>query len=205
MVRCAITDTVPIDNDLQGRRDALIESAQRWSAEGVELVQLRQKHLEAGALLQLAEEMLRGIRSHAGSHTKLLVNGRADVAIAAAADGVHLTSHAGELTPEQVRRLFAHAGLPAPVVSISCHTLDDVARARQNRGDYILFGPVFEKRSGGELIAPGSGLEVLAAACKQADGVPVLALGGITLENARTCLDSGAAGIAGIRFFHCES
>ncbi|HSU19085.1 MAG TPA: thiamine phosphate synthase [Acidobacteriaceae bacterium] len=205
MVRCAITDTVHVDRDPHAQRRALLESAQRWSAEGVELVQLRQKHLEAGALLQLAEEMLAVIRSRTGSRTKLVVNGRADVAVAAAADGVHLTSHAGELTPEQVRCLFAYAGLAAPVVSISCHTLDDVARARQEHADYILFGPVFEKRSGGELIAPGSGLELLAAACKQADRVPVLALGGITSENTPACLESGAAGVAGIRLFHCES
>jgi thiamine-phosphate pyrophosphorylase len=135
------------------------------------------------------------------SPTKLLINTRADVAMTAKAHGVHVTSHPDELTPQQVRELYTHAGLAAPVVSISCHTPADIARARHNAADFILFGPVFEKRVDGELVTEGIGLEALALACAIAQQVPVLALGGITEENSGACLAAGAAGIAGIRTF----
>ena len=135
------------------------------------------------------------------SSTKLLINTRADVAIAARAHGVHLTSHTDELMPQQVRELYTHAGLPAPIVSISCHTPADIARARHNAADLILFGPVFEKRVNGELVSEGVGLEALALACAIAQQVPVLALGGITAQNSAACLAAGATGVAGIRTF----
>jgi thiamine-phosphate pyrophosphorylase len=148
---------------------------------------------------------------------ELLVNSRADVAIAVAAAGVHLTAAPGELTPAQVRQLYAAAGLPEPIVSVSCHTLAEVARARDSAASLILFGPVFEKVtfekavSAGEPIATGSGplatgagLHLLRAACAAAASIPVLALGGITQANTAACLAAGAAGIAAIRLFIME-
>jgi thiamine-phosphate pyrophosphorylase len=100
-----------------------------------------------------------------------------------------------------VRELYTHAGLPAPIVSVSCHTPSDIARARHNAADFILFGPVFEKCVNGELVAGGVGFEALTLACAIAQQVPVLALGGITHENSAACLAAGAAGVAGIRLF----
>src|SRR6185437_7517088 len=146
---------------------------------------------------------------------KLLINSRADVAITVRADGVHLTSSPGELTPEQVRALYTEAGLPLPTVSLSCHTLADVIATRGLKSeddlcfapnpatapDLILFGPVFEKRVGNELVAGGSGLDLLRRACAAAAPIPVLVLGGITKENSAACLEAGASGIAGIRLF----
>jgi thiamine-phosphate pyrophosphorylase len=105
------------------------------------------------------------------------------------------------LKPQQVRELFTHAGLPPPIVSVSCHTPTDIARARHNAADLILFGPIFEKRVDGELVSAGVGLEALALACAIAEQVPVLALGGVTSETAGACLAAGAAGIAGVRIF----
>jgi thiamine-phosphate pyrophosphorylase len=171
-----------------------------WADAGVDLIQLREKHLEGGALLQLAEAALCALHE-TPSHAKLLINTRADLAIAARAHGVHLTAHPDELSPQQVRALFAHAELPTPIVSVSCHTLDDITRARDNRADLILFGPVFEKRNGGELISAGIGLETLRRACELAQPASVLALGGISNENAAACLAAGTAGVAGIRLF----
>ncbi len=144
--------------------------------------------------------MRAGLRE-VGGKTKLLVNGRADVAVAAGADGVHLTSRPGELTAEQVRRVFAAAGRGAPLVSASCHTLEDVRRAVDGGVDLVLSGPVFEKRVAGEVVVAGVGLEALREACTAAAGKPVLALGGVTWENAALCLEAGAAGVAGIRLF----
>jgi thiamine-phosphate pyrophosphorylase len=190
MLRCAITDGEYLGGD-----------AGRWAAEGVDLVQLRAKTLEAGALADLGRWILRDIAETASTHTKLLINGRADVAVAIGADGVHLTAREGELTPQQVRAVFAHAGRPAPLVSVSCHTLEEVARARDQRADYILFGPVFEKRVGDEVVQGGVGLERLHEACGTAASVPVLALGGVTQQTIPFCLQAGARGIAGIRLF----
>jgi thiamine-phosphate pyrophosphorylase len=176
------------------------QQVRRWGAARIDFIQLRQKSLEPGALLLVAEAAMRILRE-THSETKLLINARADVAIAARADGVHLTAHPDELTPEQVRALYDHARLTSPVVSVSCHTTDEIKRACDNGANLILFGPVFEKRAGDQLIAHGLGIEALLEACRAAHPVPVLALGGITKENASACVEAGAAGIAGIRTF----
>lgn len=200
MLRCAITEGSLSANSPASQRTRLLDDAQRWAASGIEFVQLREKNLEAGALFDLANAVRETLHANSSS-TKLLINGRADVAVAALADGVHLTSRHAELTPGHVRTLFAHAKLPSPVVSISCHTLEDIARARDNGADLILFGPVFEKRVAGDLISTGVGLDALRAACQLAQPIPVLALGGITPDHTAACLAAGAAGVAGIRLF----
>jgi thiamine-phosphate pyrophosphorylase len=174
--------------------------ARKGAATGISYIQLREKFLAADALTEIARAMAEELRQH-GGHTKLLVNSRADVALVAGADGVHLTSRSGELTPTQVRRLFAAAGGPLPILSIACHTLAEVNRAVADATSLILFGPVFEKRIGGEVVVPGVGLDALRTACDSAGAVPVLALGGVTAENAAACLAAGASGIAGIRLF----
>jgi thiamine-phosphate pyrophosphorylase len=174
--------------------------ARRWAAEGIDYVQLREKQMPAGEMVRLAERLVGAFAEHGGK-TKLLVNGRTDVAAAAGADGVHLTSGPGELTAEQARRVFAAPGRAEPVVSASCHTLDDVGRAVAEGVGLILFGPVFEKRVEGEVVMPGLELMMLQAACLVAGIIPVFALGGVTGDNAAACLEAGAAGVAGIRLF----
>ncbi|HWB33024.1 MAG TPA: thiamine phosphate synthase [Acidobacteriaceae bacterium] len=223
--------------------DALVSHAAALAARGdIDYLQLREKDLPPAALATLARRILEALRAsqsqnesqsgpfmrgHQDSHEwgskdhnrpRLLINSRADIALAVRADGVHLTSSPGELTPAQVRALYSSAGLPPPVVSLSCHTLADVIAARGPHSedelcfapdpaatpDLILFGPVFEKRVGGELISspgPEEGLALLRQACAAASPIPVLALGGITEENTPACLAAGASGIAGIRLF----
>lgn len=170
----------------------------RLSAHGVDFVQLRDHDANAGDLFRSAERILRAVSS---TGTKVLINTRADIALAAGAHGVHLRSHEQTLTPAQVRALFERHGLPRPTVSISCHTLPDIARAKAQGADLALFGPVFEKRVHGDHIADGIGLASLTEACALATPMPVLALGGVTTLNARACTDAGAAGIAGITLF----
>jgi len=166
----------------------------------VDYVQLREKPLEAGELLWLTQAMVRIFMEY-GATTKLLVNGRADVAFAAGADGVHLTSSNSELTVAQVRRIFMHAGGAAPIVSMSCHGVEAAARAHASGVDLILFGPVYEKRVGGTLVTEGVGVKTLQEVCRTAGSTPVLALGGVDADNAAACLEAGASGIAGIRLF----
>jgi thiamine-phosphate pyrophosphorylase len=190
MLRCAITNG-----------GYLIADAGRWAQDGVDFVQLRDKTLDARELSNLARTILNDIAEVTGAKTWLLINGRADVAVAVGAAGVHLAAHPDELTPEQVRRVFALAGRPAPMISVSCHTLEEVQRARIAAVDLILFGPVFEKRVDGAQVAAGVGLEALHEACAVAGEIPVLALGGVTRDLAGECIRAGAQGIAGIRLF----
>ena len=164
---------------------------------------MREKDLDARAQVALARDLLAAIRQQPGSLTHLLINSRPDVALAAGADGVHLTSAKDTLTPGEVRRLFRAAGAPRPWISIACHTLDEAAAARHAGVDCILFAPVFGKSlrtaAGVEQPLPGAGLEKLAAVCHAAGPVPVYALGGVTEQNAAECLAAGATGIAAIR------
>ena len=208
VLRCAITDlgAQGLDSPAK-RRLRLTEQVRRWAFDGVDIVQLREKGLESGELFELAETAIRTVRKFArrtaegAAGMRLLVNGRADIAAAARADGVHLTGRAGELTSRQARQVFAEAGRPGCTVSVSCHSVENVVAVRQSDADLILFGPVFEKRIGGAVVTVGRGLKELRAACGAAGSVPVLALGGVTQENAPSCLEAGAAGFAAIRLF----
>ncbi|HLK53916.1 MAG TPA: thiamine phosphate synthase, partial [Candidatus Angelobacter sp.] len=88
-----------------------------------------------------------------------------------------------------------------PVIGISAHSVTEVARAEAHGADFAVFAPVFEKNG----TAHRAGLELLRQACHRTETaqppMPVLALGGVTLQNARQCVEAGAAGIAGIRLF----
>ena len=196
VIRYAITGQPGLSaNDAE-----LLQLASRWSAADVNFVQLRAKYLDAGPLATLARQLLAVL----GPRTKLLINSRVDVAIAAGAAGVHLTAAPNELTPQQVRRIFGLAGKPEPTISVSCHTLEAAQRARDAGADFILFAPVFEKRVDGALVRQRRRPGCLQRVCEAVAPLKVLALGGVTLENAQECIDAGAAGIAGIRLFRLE-
>jgi thiamine-phosphate pyrophosphorylase len=201
VLRYAITSRALLPGNDRQQQAALVEEAARWVMDGIDLIQLREKDLSAAALADLARNILKAMH-RAGGSARLLINSRLDIALAVAADGVHLTSSADELTPAQVRRLYADANLPAPLVTVSCHTLAEVVQARDGHADGILFAPVFEKTLPGQTSIPGQGLERLRIACAAAAPIPVYALGGVTLDNASACVEAGAAGIAGIRLFH---
>jgi len=203
----AITDRGMYADDKAFACQRLVEQAAAWAANGVVCVQLREKDLSAREQVALARSLLRAILEGTrtlAARTRLLIHGRPDIALAAGADGVHLPSGPEALTPDEVRQVFAAAGRSAPpVISVSCHTLQEVAFARQQRVDSILFAPVFEKivQSGPGLSQrlSGTGLALLQEACIAAGPVSVYALGGVTAENSALCLQAGATGIAAIR------
>jgi thiamine-phosphate pyrophosphorylase len=201
MFRYAITSRTLYAGNEPQRQTALVRETSRWAADGVDMIQLREKDLPDHDIASLAHEILEAIAA-AGSLTKLLINSRVDVAVGVGAHGVHLTARHGEITPAEVRSLYASAGRGTGIVTVSCHTLDEVTHARNGGADGILFAPVFEKVVEGVIVRPAQGLERLRAACLAAAPTPVYALGGVTLQNAGSCLDAGAAGIAGIRLFH---
>jgi thiamine-phosphate pyrophosphorylase len=204
MFRYAITSRTLHPGDEKKKQAALLQQSTLWIAEGIDFIQLREKDLPSAVLTQLTRNILK-IINLASSPTKLLINSRPDIALAVSAHGVHLTSTPDELTPAQVRSLYTASRHPTPLITISCHTLLDVQFACQNHVDAILFSPIFEKPLPGEIPLPGQGLDQLRIACNIASGTPVYALGGVTLQNAPSCLAAGAIGIAGIRLFQSLS
>jgi len=172
----------------------LLAQVQEWSAGGVQYIQLREKDLGPNELIALATEVHARIDP---KRSKLLINlrsaGLASIALAANADGVHLAGPPRMGAVTAVRQAFHAAGRQA-IVSLPCHSLAEVALAREEKADLILFSPVFEKFS-----AVPQGLDMLRQACAVAQDVPVFALGGVTAANAGACIAAGAAGVAGIR------
>ena len=199
VIRCAITNLRSYGGDRQHAWRAQLQRIEGWIVDGIELIQIREKHLNGAELLALAEQV---VQLAQGSSTKVLINGRADVAVASGAHGVHLTGEQEALAPDQVRRVFAAAGMEvAALVSVSCHSVAEVEGAVQAKVDCILFGPVFEKRVGSDLVRNGVGLRSLREAVQAASGVPVLALGGVGRDHFGDVIECGAAGVAGIRLF----
>jgi thiamine-phosphate pyrophosphorylase len=206
-----ITDRTQFPGDEAIRRRRVLEKIAEATRFGVDYVQLRERDLPTRGLEALARdamEVLRGAaksRSETGNHrveTRLLINSRSDIALAVGADGVHLRSD--DISPSDVQKIWnqcGHGRLVRAIVGVSCHSLAEVARAAAGRADLAVFAPIFEKKSEEENVpdALPTGLENLRQACQQ--DIPVLALGGITLENAGACLEAGAAGMAGIRLF----
>jgi len=129
-----------------------------------------------------------------GSATFLLINDRADIAFAAGADGVHLTT--GSLDTAVVRETFGADF----VIGTSTHSLAELHQARTGGADFAVFGPVFRTASK-QLSGPTVGLAKLKEITAALAPFPVLALGGVTRDNARDCMLAGASGIAGISLF----
>jgi len=172
--------------DEVSRCQLLLYKIAEAAACGVDFIQLREKDLPIRQLEELACEAVSVVQKNSRGKTRLLINSRSDVAIASAADGVHLRSD--DISPRDAR-LFGQL-----TIGVSCHSLSDVERAKNDGADFAVFGPVFEKKN-----SRPAGLDLLRQACGLE--IPVLALGGVTVENARACVDAGAAGIAAIRLF----
>ena len=158
--------------------------AEALASAGIPAVQLREKDLPDRSVYELLRLLRRALPA-----SRLLANGRADLAFAAGANGVHLP--ADGIPTAALRRRFRDALL----IGRSTHTVDEVAREARSGADYVTFGPVFASPGKGEAV----GLDALAAAAKQ--GIPVLALGGVGIAELPGVAAAGAAGAAGIRLF----
>jgi thiamine-phosphate pyrophosphorylase len=209
-----ITDRTAFASDEPTRRRRLMEKISEATRAGVDYIQLREKYLSIRDLESLAREAASTIAKlrteNQELRTALLVNSRTDVALAVQADGVHLRSD--DVSAEDVRKMWlcaaslsgaslCGAGTPArqlqpqePLIAVSCHSPEEITKAAAHQSTFAVFAPVFEKKD-----AHPAGLARLKEACQA--NIPVLALGGITLENAHSCLQAGAAGVAAIRLF----
>jgi thiamine-phosphate pyrophosphorylase len=195
-----ITDRKQFPGPEPRRRELLLAKIAEAARAGVDFIQLREKDLPARELEALARQAVRICRETRNQkrETKLLINSRCDVALAAGADGVHLPSD--DISPSDARAVWSSVRsrnekreTRNALIAVSCHTADEVRLAEAQGADFAVFGPVFEK-VGTSLRA---GLDALRSACL--GQMPVLAIGGVTLANARACLEAGAAGIAAIR------
>jgi thiamine-phosphate pyrophosphorylase len=206
-VLCYVTDRKSISAG--GDTATLGDAIRRAITGGVDWIQIREKDLCGRVLLEVARNAVAAAR---GTHTKIFVNDRLDAAIAAGAAGVHL---GGESLPvrdvacwreTQRRRAESAAGGPSGDASLrdfwigaSCHSVAEAEAAENDGANYIIFGPIFETPSKMKFGAP-QGIARLRAACERMK-IPVLAIGGISIENAGECVRAGAAGIAAIRLF----
>ena len=158
---------------------------------GVDLVQLREKRLSARVLFELTRQAAAVTRDTA---TRLLINDRADIAASAGADGVHLTTKS--LDAATIRRTFGDDF----VIGASTHSVEEARVAKKGGANFAVFGPVFDTSSKRQYGAP-VGVAELASVTRKLGDFPVLALGGLTMDNFEVCLNAGAIGIAGISLF----
>jgi thiamine-phosphate pyrophosphorylase len=193
-----ITDRKQFAGSAAEQRDRLLAKIGEASAAGIDLIQLREKDLSARELEQLAREAMERVQN---SQTRLLINSRADVALAVGAAGVHLRGD--DISAADARAIWMRAAPQPPFIAVSCHSAKDVAMADAQGADLAVLGPIFGKAKDENLNAIGIKALKMAASRPGAQGrpMPMLALGGVTLENAAQCLRAGAAGIAGIRIF----
>jgi len=194
---CYVTDrrSLPTPGEMT-RREEVVRIARAAIAAGVDWVQIREKDVPTQALLEMVRQ---AVAAATGSSAKILVNDRVDVALAAGAAGAHL---GGESMPvAAARKLCAEVlgDAKAFLIGRSCHSLEEAQQAERDGADYVFFGPVFATPSKAQYGAP-QGVDRLAEVCR-AVRIPVIAIGGISLDNAAECLRAGAWGLAAIRLF----
>jgi len=200
-ILCYVTDrrSLPLSTSADAHR-LLLDSISTAAAAGVDWIQLREKDYSGRQWAELARESLLRLEG-AGSGTRILVNDRLDVALASGAGGVHLSEN-GIPVSEACRLRDEYFGEHPKrdfLIGLSCHSLGAALGAARAGADYIYFSPIYFTPSKANY-GPPQGVERLARVCGAVE-IPVIAIGGITLENAFECFHAGASGVAAIRLF----
>jgi thiamine-phosphate pyrophosphorylase len=164
-----------------------VDVAAAWLDAGVSLIQLRAKSSTLGPIVGLASSIVPLCRQRG---VRLIVNDRADAAVLSGADGVHVGD--ADLSPAEVRTIVGDAA----VVGFSTHTLEQVRQALDQPISYLAIGPIFRTRTKSSAW-PEVGIEGVRAAVAIVQGrMPIVAIGGITLDRARDVIAAGAASVA---------
>ena len=180
------------ENKFQKESAKTLQILESATKSNISLVQIREKKLSAKLVFQLASESLKLTKD---TNTKILINERIDIAIAAKADGVHLTSNS--IPIDKIRQI-------APtnfIVGVSTHSFEEAKLAKDCGADFVTYSPIFpttSKVNYGE----SKGLDGLKNVCNKLKPFPVLALGGINKKNYKSVLESGASGFAAISFLN---
>lgn len=198
---CYVTDRHLLSSSASPLDD-LLRSIERAATAGIDWIQIREKDLPARDLVQFTRLAVaacnRAVSGNKAPLPRILVNDRIDVALAAAAAGVHLTG--GSVPPaEAVHWLRSGNASGDFLIGVSCHNVADAIVAEKAGANYIFFGPVYETPSKASWGQP-QGLANLSEVCRSVR-IPVLAIGGITGLNAPACIRAGASGVAAIRLF----
>lgn len=183
---CLITEGRTNPDNYSSQLPELLHTIRDAVSDGVNIVQVRERDLSARLLLEFVRQVVSELEE---TNALVLVNDRADVAVAAGAHGIHLRE--SSLSAEVVREHFGHD----LVIGVSTHSVDGARSASVSGADFLFFGPVFDSPGKGR----PTGTAELQAVCTAVGDFPVLALGGIDGENVEQVFDVGASGVAGIR------
>jgi thiamine-phosphate pyrophosphorylase len=162
-----------------------VEIARRALQGGADVIQLRDKHMNCSDLINAAKEIRQLTK---GTSTLFIVNDRLDVALISGADGVHLGQ---KDIPVKFAKKISPPGL---IIGVSASTVEEAVKAESEGADYIGMGPVYNTSSKSDA-EPACGIDALREACDKVS-IPVVAIGGIGMNNAREVLEAGADGIA---------
>ena len=201
-ILCYVTDrrSLPLATSADAQA-LLLESVERAARAGVDWIQLREKDCSGKEWRGLVCETVRRVAA-SNSKTRVFVNDRLDVALACGAGGVHLSEN-GIPVAEACRlrdEFFAERRAEADfLIGASCHSLGSALGAARAGADYIYFSPIFHTPSKANY-GPPQGLDRLARIAGAVE-IPVIAIGGVSMENAASCFAAGAVGAAAIRLF----
>jgi thiamine-phosphate pyrophosphorylase len=166
----------------------MIAAAEEIVAGGATLIQYRNKSGNARVILEQARALRRVSPAAPAPHLRLVMNDRADLALAAEFDGVHVGQD--DLSPESVRKIIG----PDRWLGVSTHNPEQLVEADKTSADYLAIGPVFATSSKANP-DPIVGLEGVRRA-RQSTRKPLVAIGGITRANAVSIIEAGADSVA---------
>jgi thiamine-phosphate pyrophosphorylase len=189
---CYVTDGQSFSQT--NRSEELLTRIQAAVAAGVDWIQIREKDLCAREQFALARKALAVASS---VKTRVLVNDRVDIALAAGANGVHLRQ---ESLPVRIATEWLRRQAPSDfLLGVSCHSVNSAQQAERDGANYVFFGPIFDTPSK-QKFGPPKGINSLTRVCNTIS-IPVIAIGGLTTESALECIQAGASGVAAIRLF----
>jgi len=191
-VTCLVTSGASRPSDFGRTRNGILAAIGAAVDAGVNIIQIREKHLSAKQLFDLSTDAL---KITTPSDSLLVVNDRADIALAAGADGVHLRSDS--IPAAVVRGVVPNDFL----IGVSTHSLTEIKAAKSSGADFAFFGPVFSTPGKNVVV----GIQELKRVAETVSPFPVIAIGGIDETNVQSVLSIGAAGFAAIRFMHNKS